>query len=224
MEWVGRSSWRSGRPREALPKIREGLGGSRGSGSISGRPEGVGSPPKGPGSIGSPIQRAVRGQEWSGGPLGGLGGVERPFWRAESVQRSFQRANRVGSLSVRTERSGEVLRNRLKGLCRGTGGSGGVRRPSQMDGRGREALLEGWQGLGVAQRGLEGMGGTPGEMEGVGMLFQRARGAGRLYWRAGTVWEGQERLGGSPGEAEGWGGTPRGPGGVGRPFQSARTA
>ena len=153
-----------------------------------------------------------------------LGGVERPFWRAESVQRPFQRAKWVGSLSVRTERSGEVLRHRLKGLCRGTGGSGRVRRPSQMAVRSREALFEGWQGLGVAQRGPEGMGGTPGEMGGVGMLFQRARGAGRPYWRTGRVWEGQERLGGSPGEAEGWGGTLRGPRGVGRPFQSAETA
>ena len=72
-----------------------------------------------------------------------------------------------------------------------------------MAGRGREALLEGWYGLGVTQRRPEGMGGTPGEMGGVRMLSQRARGAGRPYWRAERVWEGQESSGGSPGEAEG---------------------
>ena len=70
--WVGRPLQRSGRGREALLKVLEGLGGSR----------------RGPGEVRKASRRSTRGrealqevQEWSRCPSGVPGGVGRPSQR-----------------------------------------------------------------------------------------------------------------------------------------------
>ena len=124
-----RPSWRDGSGRKAFLEGRKSLG----------EMIGVGRPPEGSGSIGSPIRRAMRGREDLSKCLeGSVGPYEGP--------RQAGRPGEVRSLSQRAGRHPEALPKGREGSGGHSGGliwsigSGWVWRPSWRAGRGREAL------------------------------------------------------------------------------------
>lgn len=61
--------------------------------------------------------------------------------------------------------------------------------PPRRPGRGREALLEGWDGLGGSSGDWEGSEGPPREPGGVRRLFPIAEGVGRPFRRVRMGWD-----------------------------------
>ena len=138
-------------------------------------------------------------REGLGGPLGGMGGVERPTQR-----------------SARDREAHPKVREGTGGV---PGGLGWVVSPSQRSGKSWEAHPEGWErsespprGLGGVGRGFktvqevhteiwEGSGGPHGGMEGHKEVWEGSgdpprapAGVGRSTQRFGFSWEGQEKV------------------------------
>ena len=142
---------------EAFPEGRKGLGGTSGVGSLPKRAlRGEEAHPK--------------GQEWSGVPLGGLGGVGRHSQCAGSGQESLPEAERVWEAIPDSREGSAVPKHGLEGTGGPPAEPGGVR---MLSWRARGAERPYWR-AGRVEEGQEKSGVPPGETGGVGKPTWRA--------------------------------------------------